>query len=70
MKALFNRLIGDDRGGAIAEFMLGLIPLVIAFALISTSTAPSFPRSFVRRCVRPSDARERDRPRSLVGVLG
>ena len=34
MKALFNRLIGDDRGGAIAEFMLGLIPLVIAFALI------------------------------------
>jgi Flp pilus assembly protein TadG len=34
MKALFNRLIGDERGGAIAEFMLGLIPLVIAFALI------------------------------------
>ena len=34
MTRLLNRLIGDDRGGAIAEFMLGLIPLVIAFALI------------------------------------
>ena len=34
MKTLLNRLIGDDRGGAIAEFMLGLIPLVIAFALV------------------------------------
>ena len=30
----FNRLIDDERGGAIAEFMLGLVPLVIAFALI------------------------------------
>ena len=29
-----NRLLTDDRGGAIAEFMIGLIPLVIAFALI------------------------------------
>jgi Flp pilus assembly protein TadG len=29
-----NRLIADDRGGAIAEFMLGLVPLIIAFALI------------------------------------
>jgi hypothetical protein len=34
MMAPLNRLIGDDRGGAIAEFMLGLIPLVIVFALI------------------------------------
>jgi Flp pilus assembly protein TadG len=34
MKRLLNRLIGDERGGAIAEFMLGLIPLVIAFALV------------------------------------
>jgi TadE-like protein len=34
MKLMLRRLIGDDRGGAIAEFMLGLIPLVIAFALI------------------------------------
>jgi Flp pilus assembly protein TadG len=34
MTGPFNRLIGDDRGGAIAEFMLGLIPLVLAFALI------------------------------------
>ena len=34
MMGSLNRLIGDDRGGAIAEFMLGLIPLVIAFALI------------------------------------
>ena len=29
-----NRLLTDDRGGAIAEFMLGLVPLVIALALI------------------------------------
>src|SRR5919106_6178202 len=29
-----NRLIADDRGGAIAEFMLGLVPLVLALALI------------------------------------
>jgi Flp pilus assembly protein TadG len=29
-----HRLISDDRGGAIAEFMLGLVPLVIALALI------------------------------------
>jgi len=34
MMLLLNRLRGDERGGAIAEFMLGLIPLVIAFALI------------------------------------
>ena len=34
MMTFLNRLIGDERGGAIAEFMLGLIPLVIAFALI------------------------------------
>jgi Flp pilus assembly protein TadG len=34
MTLALKRLIGDDRGGAIAEFMLGLIPLVIAFALI------------------------------------
>ncbi|MCC2665387.1 MAG: pilus assembly protein [Geminicoccaceae bacterium] len=34
MKPLLNRLIGDERGGAIAEFMLGLVPLVIAFALV------------------------------------
>jgi hypothetical protein len=29
-----RRVVGDDRGGALAEFMLGMIPLVIAFALI------------------------------------
>jgi hypothetical protein len=34
MIGFLKRLTGDDRGGAIAEFMLGLIPLVIAFALI------------------------------------
>jgi hypothetical protein len=34
MMGFLNRLTGDDRGGAIAEFMLGLIPLVLAFALI------------------------------------
>lgn len=34
MKRLLRRLMRDDRGGAIAEFMLGLVPLVIAFALI------------------------------------
>jgi hypothetical protein len=31
---LLSRLFNDDRGGAIAEFMLGLLPLVIALALI------------------------------------
>jgi Flp pilus assembly protein TadG len=34
MTRLLKELRGDDRGGAIAEFMLGLVPLVIAFALI------------------------------------
>jgi TadE-like protein len=34
MTTSLNRLIADDRGGAIAEFMLGLVPLIIAFALI------------------------------------
>jgi Flp pilus assembly protein TadG len=34
MRTLLNRLLGDERGGAIAEFMLGLVPLVIAFALV------------------------------------
>lgn len=34
MRRLIHRLTTDQRGGAIAEFMLGLIPLVIAFALI------------------------------------
>src|SRR5918994_6792916 len=34
MMRLPNRLISDDRGGAIAEFMLGLVPLVLALALI------------------------------------
>jgi Flp pilus assembly protein TadG len=34
MMRLLNRLTTDDRGGAIAEFLLGLVPLVIAFALI------------------------------------
>jgi len=34
MIRLSKRLITDDRGGAIAEFMLGLVPLIIAFALI------------------------------------
>lgn len=29
-----NRLLTDDRGGALAEFMLGLVPLVLALALI------------------------------------
>jgi TadE-like protein len=29
-----NRLLADDRGGALAEFLLGLVPLAIAFALI------------------------------------
>jgi Flp pilus assembly protein TadG len=34
MMTFLNRLITDDRGGAIAEFMLGLVPLVLALALI------------------------------------
>jgi len=34
MMTLLNRLITDERGGAIAEFMLGLVPLVLALALI------------------------------------
>jgi hypothetical protein len=34
MMRLPKRLITDDRGGAIAEFMLGLVPLVLALALI------------------------------------
>ena len=34
MMDFINRLIIDDRGGAIAEFMLGLVPLVFALALI------------------------------------
>jgi Flp pilus assembly protein TadG len=34
MTSLLTRLTKDERGGAIAEFMLGLIPLVIAFALV------------------------------------
>jgi Flp pilus assembly protein TadG len=34
MMRLPNRLITDDRGGALAEFMLGLVPLVLALALI------------------------------------
>jgi len=34
MMGSLKRLTIDDRGGAIAEFMLGLVPLVIAFALI------------------------------------
>ena len=34
MMTLLNRFITDDRGGAIAEFMLGLVPLVLALALI------------------------------------
>jgi hypothetical protein len=34
MTRFIKRLSTDDRGGAIAEFMLGLVPLVIALALI------------------------------------
>lgn len=34
MIRFLNRLRTDDQGGAIAEFLLGLVPLVIAFALI------------------------------------
>jgi hypothetical protein len=34
MTSFLNRLITDDRGGAIAEFLLGLVPLVFALALI------------------------------------
>ena len=34
MMRLSRRLVSDDRGGAIAEFMLGLVPLVFALALI------------------------------------
>ena len=34
MNSLVTRLTKDERGAAIAEFLLGLIPLVIAFALI------------------------------------
>ena len=34
MRRFVHRLSEDERGAAIAEFMLGLIPLVIAFALI------------------------------------
>jgi hypothetical protein len=34
MLRFLNRLRRDDRGGALAEFLLGLVPLVIAFALI------------------------------------
>jgi hypothetical protein len=34
MMRLLTRLITNDRGGALAEFMLGLVPLVLALALI------------------------------------
>lgn len=34
MRRLTQRLTSDERGGALAEFMVGLLPLVIAFALI------------------------------------
>ena len=34
MMRSFNRLLTDDRGGALAEFMLGLVSLVLALALI------------------------------------
>jgi hypothetical protein len=34
MMSTLKRMMGDERGGAIAEFMLGMVPLVIAFALI------------------------------------
>jgi hypothetical protein len=34
MMRLPKRLITDDRGAALAEFMLGLVPLIIALALI------------------------------------
>lgn len=34
MRDLMSRLTRDERGGAIAEFMLGLVPLVIALALV------------------------------------
>jgi hypothetical protein len=34
MRRLLRRLSQDDRGGALAEFMLGLVPLVLALALI------------------------------------
>jgi Flp pilus assembly protein TadG len=34
MMRLPKRLINDDRGGALAEFLLGLVPLVLALALI------------------------------------
>jgi Flp pilus assembly pilin Flp len=34
MRCLMQRLVGDERGGALAEFALGLIPLILAFALI------------------------------------
>jgi hypothetical protein len=34
MIGLIHRLRCDDRGGALAEFMLGLVPLVLALALI------------------------------------
>ena len=34
MRTVLKRLVGDERGGALAEFALGLIPLILAFALI------------------------------------
>jgi Flp pilus assembly protein TadG len=34
MRRFLQRLVGDERGGALAEFALGLIPLILAFALI------------------------------------
>jgi Flp pilus assembly protein TadG len=34
MKRIFHRLAGDERGGPLAEFALGIIPLIIAMALI------------------------------------
>jgi Flp pilus assembly protein TadG len=34
MRRFLQRLAGDERGGALAEFALGLIPLILAFALI------------------------------------
>jgi Flp pilus assembly protein TadG len=34
MRRCLQRLAGDERGGALAEFALGLIPLILAFALI------------------------------------
>jgi len=77
MMRLPKRLITDDRGGAIAEFMLGLVPLVLALALIFEFGRAFWSHQAVIKGVRdatryltrvedPSDPTAQDVARSLL----